>query len=66
MRRKSMEVLVNLKELFVSRNEESRKKKLIMMKSQMKLTIRTILKLMRKINKINRNLLQNLVKKEKL
>lgn len=48
-----MEVLVNLKELFVSRNEESRKKKLIMMKSQMKLTIRTILNLMRRINKNN-------------
>lgn len=66
MRRKSMEVLINLKELFVSRNEESRKKKFIMMKSQMKLTIRTILKLMRRINKNNLNLLQNLVKKEKL
>ena len=66
MRRKSMEVQVNLKELFVSRNEESIKSQMIMMKSQMKLTIRTILKLMRKINKINRNLLQNLVKKEKL
>lgn len=61
-----MEVLVNLKELFVSRNEESRKKKFIMMKSQMKLIIRTILNLMRRISKNNRNLLQNLVKKEKL
>ena len=66
MRRKSMEVLVNLKELFVSRNEESRKSQTIMMKSQMKLTIRTILNLMRRINKNNLNLLQNLVKKEKL
>ena len=66
MRRKSMEVLVNLKELFVSRNEESRKSQMIMMKSQMKLTIRTILNLMRRINKNNQNLLQNLVKKEKL
>lgn len=66
MRRKSMEVLVNLKELFVSRNEESRKKKFIMMKSQMKLIIRTILNLMRRISKNNLNLLQNLVKKEKL
>ena len=66
MRRKSMEVLVNLKELFVSRNEESKKSQMMMMKSQMKLTIRTILNLMRKINKNNRNLLQNLVKKEKL
>lgn len=61
-----MEVLVNLKELFVSRNEESRKKKFIMMKSQMKLIIRTILNLMRRISKNNLNLLQNLVKKEKL
>jgi hypothetical protein len=61
-----MEVLVNLKELFVSRNEESKKSQMMMMKSQMKLTIRTILNLMRKINKNNRNLLQNLVKKEKL
>ncbi len=66
MRRKSMEVLINLKELFVSRNEESRKSQTIMMKSQMKLTIRTILNLMRRINKNNLNLLQNLVKKEKL
>ncbi len=66
MRRKSMEVLVNLKELFVSRNEESRKSQMIMMKSQMKLTIRTILNLRRRINKNNLNLLQNLVKKEKL
>ena len=66
MRRKSMEVLVNLKELFVSRNEESRKSQMIMMKSQMKLTIRTILNLRRRINKNNQNLLQNLVKKEKL
>ena len=56
MRRKSMEVLVNLKELFVSRNEESRKSQMIMMKSQMKLTIRTILNLMRRINKNNLNL----------
>jgi hypothetical protein len=61
-----MEVLINLKELFVSRNEESRKSQTIMMKSQMKLTIRTILNLMRRINKNNLNLLQNLVKKEKL
>jgi hypothetical protein len=61
-----MEVLVNLKELFVSRNEESRKSQMIMMKSQMKLTIRTILNLRRRINKNNLNLLQNLVKKEKL
>ena len=66
MRRKSMEVLVNLKELFVSRNEESRKSQMIMMKSQMKLTIRTILNLRRRINKNNLNLLQNLVKKQKL